>query len=116
MVAKIVTLNVWGGALREEMLDCSVAADADVLCLQVVPRTAPGTPDWLTYRDGEVELAQRAKYDTTTGPYHPQARYYDPTLGRFTQPGPLRTRSQHLHLRLRRPDKPLGSDPGCQLL
>jgi RHS repeat-associated protein len=26
--------------------------------------------------------------DTTTGLYHLQARYYDPTLGRFTQPDP----------------------------
>ncbi|MBY3553870.1 RHS repeat-associated core domain-containing protein, partial [Modestobacter lapidis] len=28
------------------------------------------------------------QYDTTTGLYHLQARYYDPTLGRFTQPDP----------------------------
>jgi len=61
---KIVSLNVWGGALREELLAYLVAADADVLCLQEVPRTAPGTPEWLTYRDGAVELAQRANlYD-----------------------------------------------------
>lgn len=54
-----MSLNVWGGALRQELLSYVRGVDADVLCLQEVPRTAPGTPEWLTYRDGDVELVQR---------------------------------------------------------
>lgn len=57
---KILSLNVWGGMLHAPLLDYLVAADADVYCLQEVPRAVGARSDWLTYRDGAVELKQRA--------------------------------------------------------
>ena len=57
---KIVSLNVWGGMLHAPLLDYLVAVDADVYCLQEVPRAVAARSEWLTYRDGTVELQQRA--------------------------------------------------------
>jgi endonuclease/exonuclease/phosphatase family metal-dependent hydrolase len=56
---RILSLNVWGGTLQPDLLDYLAAADADVYCLQEVPR-APGTrSQWSTYEDGPVRLQQR---------------------------------------------------------
>lgn len=57
---KILSLNVWGGLLRDELLDFLVSSDADVLCLQEVPRAPTSRSPWLTYRDGSAEIQQRA--------------------------------------------------------
>lgn len=57
---KILSLNVWGGMLHAPLLDYLTAADSDVYCLQEVPRAVSARSDWLTYRDGAVELQQRA--------------------------------------------------------
>lgn len=63
-MVKIVSLNAWGGALTDELLAYLVAVDADVVCLQEVPRASSSAPRWLTYRDGDVEIPQRANlYD-----------------------------------------------------
>lgn len=57
---KILSLNVWGGMLHAPLLDYLAAVDADVYCLQEVPRAVAARSDWLTYRDGTVELQQRS--------------------------------------------------------
>ena len=57
---KILSLNVWGGMLHVPLLDYLATVDADVYCLQEVPRAVGARSDWLTYRDGAVELQQRA--------------------------------------------------------
>lgn len=57
---KILSLNVWGGMLHAPLLDYLATADADVYCLQEVPRAVGARSDWLTYRDGAVELQQRS--------------------------------------------------------
>ncbi len=57
---KILSLNVWGGMLHAPLLDYLAVIDADVYCLQEVPRAVAARSDWLTYRDGAVELQQRA--------------------------------------------------------
>ncbi|HEV7246758.1 MAG TPA: endonuclease/exonuclease/phosphatase family protein [Shinella sp.] len=56
---KILSLNVWGGMLHAPLIDYLAAVDADVYCLQEVPRAVTARSDWLTYRDGAVELQQR---------------------------------------------------------
>lgn len=57
---KILSLNVWGGMRHAPLLDYLAAVDADVYCLQEVPRAISARSEWLTYRDGAVELQQRA--------------------------------------------------------
>lgn len=57
---KILSLNVWGGMLHAPLLDYLAAVDADVYCLQEVPRAVAARSEWLTYRDGAVELRQRS--------------------------------------------------------
>lgn len=57
---KILSLNVWGGMLHAPLLDYLATVDADVYCLQEVPRAVAATSEWLTYRDGAVTLQQRA--------------------------------------------------------
>ncbi|MCR6499494.1 endonuclease/exonuclease/phosphatase family protein [Shinella sp. CPCC 101442] len=57
---KILSLNVWGGMLHAPLLDYLAEADADIYCLQEVPRAVAARSQWLTYRDGAVELQQRA--------------------------------------------------------
>ena len=58
-----------------------------------VPRNAYSYDPYGVSRSKTEPVANRyqyigGQYDTTTGLYHLQARYYDPTLGRFTQPDP----------------------------
>ena len=57
---KILSLNVWGGMLHAPLIDYLATVDADVYCLQEAPRAVAARSDWLTYRDGAVELQQRA--------------------------------------------------------
>ena len=56
---RILSLNVWGGAMRDALLPWLGSSDVDVLCLQEVTRT-PGLDGWTTFADDERELAQRA--------------------------------------------------------
>ncbi|HEV7253931.1 MAG TPA: endonuclease/exonuclease/phosphatase family protein [Mesorhizobium sp.] len=57
---RILCLNAWGGRLHAPLLSFLAEADPDVLCLQEVTRGRDGSPGWLTYRDGDHELRQRA--------------------------------------------------------
>jgi hypothetical protein len=57
---KILSLNVWGGMLHAPLIDYLADVDADVYCLQEVPRAIAARSAFLTYRDGAVELRQRA--------------------------------------------------------
>ncbi|MCF3642106.1 endonuclease/exonuclease/phosphatase family protein [Rhizobium sp. TRM95111] len=57
---KILSLNVWGGLVHGPLLAYLAAADADVCCLQEVSRAPAARSDWLTYRDGDHVLQQRA--------------------------------------------------------
>lgn len=57
---KILSLNVWGGMLHAPLLAYLADVDADVYCLQEVPRAIAARSAFLTYRDGAVELQQRA--------------------------------------------------------
>jgi len=60
MPLRILSLNAWGGRIHDPLLRYLAAVDADVLCLQEVVRTPASSADWLTYRDADVELPQRA--------------------------------------------------------
>lgn len=57
---RIVSLNAWGGRLHEKLVAYLAETDPDVLCLQEVVRTPSANTGWLVYRDGDVELPQRA--------------------------------------------------------
>lgn len=53
-------LNGWGGTLFAELDRCVRDAQPDVLCLQEVVHTPASKEPWLTYRDGDHVLPQRA--------------------------------------------------------
>lgn len=57
---RTISLNVWGGMLHAPLMDYLVQADADIYCLQEVPRAPGSRSEWLSYRDHGVELQQRA--------------------------------------------------------
>lgn len=57
---RIISLNAWGGRLCDPLLDWIAAAAPDVLCLQEVVHSPLARQDWLTYRDGDHVLPQRA--------------------------------------------------------
>ena len=57
---RIISLNAWGGRLHEALIAYVRQADADVLCLQEVPRAPGVAPGWAIYRDAGMELPQRA--------------------------------------------------------
>lgn len=57
---KIMCLNGWGGKLHDVMLPYLAATAPDVLCLQEVVHSPTSEKDWLTYRDGDHVLPQRA--------------------------------------------------------
>jgi endonuclease/exonuclease/phosphatase family metal-dependent hydrolase len=59
---KIICLNGWGGKLHEELIAYLSAEQPDVLCLQEVVHSPETTKDWLTYRDGDHVLPQRANF------------------------------------------------------
>lgn len=61
---KVICLNAWGGTLHDALLPYIRFAAPDVLCLQEVVHTPDARADWLTYRDGDHVLPQRARLMT----------------------------------------------------
>lgn len=61
-------LNGWGGKLYDKLLPYLKLNVPDILCLQEVVHTPATSKDYLTYRDGEHVLSQRANFfrDVTT--------------------------------------------------
>lgn len=59
---KIMCLNSWGGTLHTEIIAYLANAQPDVLCLQEVIHSPETDREWLTYRDGEHTLPQRANF------------------------------------------------------
>ncbi|WP_417587056.1 endonuclease/exonuclease/phosphatase family protein [Pararhodobacter oceanensis] len=60
----ILCLNGWGGKLHDQLLPYLQSTAPDILCLQEVVHTPQTEADWLTYRDGDHILPQRARlYD-----------------------------------------------------
>ncbi|NBB82829.1 MAG: endonuclease/exonuclease/phosphatase family protein [Alphaproteobacteria bacterium] len=57
---KVMCLNGWGGTLHDRLLPYLAAAAPDILCLQEVVHSPQTEADWLTYRDGDHVLPQRA--------------------------------------------------------
>ncbi|GLT12729.1 metal-dependent hydrolase [Sulfitobacter porphyrae] len=57
---EIMCLNGWGGKLHEALLPYLSRTAPDILCLQEVIHTPESGRDWLTYRDGDHILPQRA--------------------------------------------------------
>ena len=55
-------LNGWGGKLHQELVGYVARAQLDVLCLQEVVHSPETDKDWLTYRDGDHILPQRANF------------------------------------------------------
>lgn len=53
-------LNGWGGTLHDRLLPYLASTAPDVLCLQEVVHSPQTSKDWLTYRDGDHVLPQRA--------------------------------------------------------
>jgi exonuclease III len=66
-------LNGWGGKLFEELLPYLEAASPDILCIQEVIHSPGSVNEWLTYRDGDHILPQRANFFRDVShvlPYH----------------------------------------------
>lgn len=59
---KIMCLNGWGGKLHTDILSYLAEESPDVLCLQEVVHSPETDKDWLTYRDGDHILPQRANF------------------------------------------------------
>jgi len=59
---RIMCLNGWGGTLHEALVPYLRATRPDVLCLQEVVHTPTAQTAWLTYRDGDHVLPQRARF------------------------------------------------------
>lgn len=59
---EIMCLNGWGGKLHADLLPYIQAAAPDILCLQEVVHSPGSGKDWLTYRDGDHILPQRANF------------------------------------------------------
>jgi endonuclease/exonuclease/phosphatase family metal-dependent hydrolase len=59
---KVMCLNGWGGKLHDALVAYLSFAQPDVLCLQEVVHTPATAKDWLTYRDGDHILPQRANF------------------------------------------------------
>lgn len=59
---KIMCLNGWGGKLHEGLLAYLETTDPDILCLQEVVHSPASNKAWLTYRDGDHDLPQRANF------------------------------------------------------
>jgi len=59
---RIMSLNGWGGKLHEELVSYLRSEQPDVLCLQEVIHSPETVKDWLTYRDGDHVLPQRANF------------------------------------------------------
>ncbi|UWR90475.1 endonuclease/exonuclease/phosphatase family protein [Phaeobacter inhibens] len=59
---KIMCLNGWGGKLHDRLVPYVATSAPDVLCLQEVVHSPASQKDWLTYRDGDHVLPQRANF------------------------------------------------------
>lgn len=59
---KIMCLNGWGGKLYDKLLPYLTEENPDILCLQEVVHTPDTENDWLTYKDGNHILTQRANF------------------------------------------------------
>ncbi|HEY8600819.1 MAG TPA: endonuclease/exonuclease/phosphatase family protein [Thermomicrobiales bacterium] len=59
---KVMCLNGWGGKLHETLVSYLSTERPDVLCLQEVVHSPESERDWLTYRDGDRVLPQRANF------------------------------------------------------
>ncbi|MCC1482614.1 endonuclease/exonuclease/phosphatase family protein [Roseibaca sp. Y0-43] len=59
---QIMCLNGWGGTLHDKIVPYLSATQPDVLCLQEVVHTPDARKEWLTYRDGDHVLPQRARF------------------------------------------------------
>ena len=59
---QIMCLNGWGGKRYETLLPYLTASAPDILCLQEVVHSPETDKDWLTYRDGDHILPQRANF------------------------------------------------------
>ena len=55
-------LNGWGGKLHDVLLPYVAESAPDILCLQEVVHSPTTDKDWLTYRDGDHVLPQRANF------------------------------------------------------
>ncbi len=55
-------LNGWGGKLHAELLPYLQTSSPEILCLQEVVHTPVSDKDWLTYRDSDHVLPQRANF------------------------------------------------------
>jgi exonuclease III len=53
-------LNGWGGKLHAPLVSYLRSSTPDVLCLQEVVHSPEAAKEWLTYRDGDHVLPQRA--------------------------------------------------------
>lgn len=62
MSLQIMCLNGWGGKLHSELLPYVASSSPDILCLQEVIHSPESGKDWLTYRDGDHVLPQRANF------------------------------------------------------
>ncbi len=58
----VMCLNGWGGKLHDALLPYLASAAPDILCLQEVIYSPASDKDWLTYRDGNQVLPQRANF------------------------------------------------------
>lgn len=59
---RVMCLNGWGGKLHEALLPYVESSAPDILCLQEVVHSPASDKDWLTYRDGDHVLPQRANF------------------------------------------------------
>ncbi|EKU99233.1 metal-dependent hydrolase [Leptolyngbya sp. PCC 7375] len=59
---KVVCLNAWGGKLYDKLIPYLSYVNPDILCLQEVVHTPAASKDWLTYKDSEHVLPQRANF------------------------------------------------------
>ncbi|BCH59723.1 metal-dependent hydrolase [Agrobacterium vitis] len=59
---KIMCLNGWGGKLHNDLLSYLGLEAPDILCLQEVVNSPEAEKDWLTYRDRDHVLPQRANF------------------------------------------------------
>ncbi len=59
---RIMCLNGWGGKLHGDLLAFVASTAPHVLCLQEVVHTPDSDKDWLTYKDGDHVLPQRARF------------------------------------------------------
>jgi endonuclease/exonuclease/phosphatase family metal-dependent hydrolase len=57
---RIMSLNGWGGRLHAPLISYLRSSAPDILCLQEVVHSPGAAKEWLTYRDGDHALPQRA--------------------------------------------------------